>query len=1030
MKPNHEIVLLSLKNWLDSLIISTCVELEENKDYFYLDTDDKNNMDSLEHLKERLNSSVNNSFYNQDFPQIIENVTRFIKPAGIVSASAASPSKCLKAAVLAVRLGYIFLPLDKEGKYFDGIIDRFSAEELCSLPVIYLGKEEDLAQYSNIKIIEKPLYLTDDKAIFSYMKKIGLPVDYLVLVNSYDLFKEAEPVSCLGDMWVKGTCLLSPLLASYRNIFLYDVNSQTPKSEEIENDINMFLKETGFKPKYFAIMASPGAIPFIYSDIKTIGSEAEELTRDIHLQLNNDLFFDVAEGRLFQSTIAGLSLQILSSKYYHLISNIQKQKNILIATTPYVETGIIFNSDDALIEAYLKPLLEETGNKVTVLAQKDTSFHNVANYLKEADFFLYTGHGGPETLNTHERYLTRVDLKILPPLIAYASACSTLNSRPYWLSVNDGHDWEAIAIKPENVIGLSMVEKGAVCFVGGATSEDLQYTTSVYSVFMEALLLNGMSVGEALNETRNIVSLYSLTLNQKAIEEYRIYKDGTANFIHQQILLGDPALVPYPKVSETDNILTSINDKVTEQEIDININPFSWKSTKAVINHTGPSRKYYGCNSIEVITPVARNLIPWGDFYKVAPCSDEVSDLAIMSNFLRVEVNIPSGMAPLYLELVHAEANGECAICRTKHELKKTALEYYSCFKIPYLMLPPVELNMKNGWPFLTEISDKSQKLHFLVPLLVIDDHTKMLVKAEKLKFKLKLAKGKELNGIIKSTASENNYFLVKALSSEDNFPYSLALGLVKKSEEFKLYCAKDTEKITVEDQYPLYDLLEKYSPFKHEYWNIDFGGKNEIYLQNTKLANINGSIIDVEDATPIAGALIRIWRGKLDPNGYELIEGYVGESYSNDTGKFTFPLKPGNYLISIAAKKENRLYKSKQFEVIIEDLCDKFMLFPLDAAVVIKGKILFKGNPPPYVSVKIRKFPKKEAVETLNTAPVRKDGSYGCVVGFQDRFSIDIELEGWKAIEDNNNNRGYKLLPGEQLIKNYTVFPCREGAS
>jgi hypothetical protein len=39
-----------------------------------------------------------------------------------------------------------------------------------------------------------------------------------------------------------------------------------------------------------------------------IAPSGEEPVRDIHLQLNHDIFFDVAEGRLFQSNPGGLSL--------------------------------------------------------------------------------------------------------------------------------------------------------------------------------------------------------------------------------------------------------------------------------------------------------------------------------------------------------------------------------------------------------------------------------------------------------------------------------------------------------------------------------------------------------------------------------------------------------------------------------------------------------------------------------------------------------------------------------------------------
>jgi len=543
-------------------------------------------------------------------------------------------------------------------------------------------------------------------------------------------------------------------------------------------------------------------------------------------------------------------------------------------------------------------------------------------------------------------------------------------------------------------------------------------------MFMEALLLKGMGVGEAVNETRNFVSLYSSMLNQKAPDLYRLYKEGTANFIHQQILLGDPALVPHPKVTHTKTILKSVNNKDTDQVIEINIPLSSWKRARAIVNEKDLIRKYYKSRSIEVITPVAENLVPWGDFYQLAPDTDGISDVAIMSNYLHVKMDLPREKAPLSLTLIDVEAGAECAICGKTLDLQKKAIEYFSNFKIPYLMLSPMRINMKSGWHFSTEILREGYRLHFLIPLLVIDDHTRMLLRAQKLIFQLKLTEGREYKGIVKSTPSSNKSFLVRAGLLEGNLPYSLAEAVIKQGEEFLLFCAKEAAQLTIEEQFPLYDLLEGYVPFKKELWKAASEDRIEVDLQEAKYAVVRGTVVDSKNALPLSGALIRAWRGKLDPNGYELIEGFIGEWISGEDGSFRLILSPGEYLVSVAVIKEGLLYKSKQFELSIQDIDEKFMVFPLDVAAIIKGKVTVKGRIPPYLTVKIKRFFENKNGETLASSPVRKNGSYECVISFQDRFSISIEKEGWSTIDDDNSNVGYKLKPNQELIKDFTIFP------
>ena len=410
--------------------------------------------------------------------------------------------RCIKGAVLAVRLGYLFIPCGGAESYPDVCRELFTASDLdFDLPLIWLGPAERPVELSAEAKFKDAISLPDDLALAEYMLKQGLEIDYLLVYNSADLDKESGNPRFPGEAWVKGLSLLAPLCASYRRAFPHDAAAVKPEPVAIERRLNRFVTGAGLRPNYMALLASPGAIPLIYEPRRTIGSTTEELARDIHLRLNDDIFFDTAEGRLFQSSPGGLSTQILSTKYFHRLPGAQKEtKEVLVAASPEVDYKIIFNSDDPLLESQFSPLLEKCGHNVTVLGSKEAAAVRIAAALEQSDFFLYAGHGTTEALKTYGRFLTRRELTPLPPLVAYASACTTVGMDPYWTSASDGLDWEAIRVPYRDQFGLAMVEKGAVCYVGGSTSEDLQFATSIYPLFFEALLVKGLSVGEALRD--------------------------------------------------------------------------------------------------------------------------------------------------------------------------------------------------------------------------------------------------------------------------------------------------------------------------------------------------------------------------------------------------------------------------------------------------------------------------------------------------------------------------------------------------
>jgi len=60
----------------------------------------------------------------------------------------------------------------------------------------------------------------------------------------------------------------------------------------------------------------------------------------------------------------------------------------------------------------------------------------------------------------------------------------------------------------------AFIDRGALAFVGGLTVEDVLLNTPMYVAFLQALVLKGQSVGEALRAARNQSLIHVALLNQ------------------------------------------------------------------------------------------------------------------------------------------------------------------------------------------------------------------------------------------------------------------------------------------------------------------------------------------------------------------------------------------------------------------------------------------------------------------------------------------------------------------------------------
>ena len=97
----------------------------------------------------------------------------------------------------------------------------------------------------------------------------------------------------------------------------------------------------------------------------------------------------------------------------------------------------------------------------------------------------------------------------------------------------------------------------------------------------------------------------------------------------------------------------------------------------------------------------------------------------------------------------------------------------------------------------------------------------------------------------------------------------------------FKIKCAAAADALKVDEQFPLYEILEPYRTFQKELRPLSMPEPVHPELKETEPGMVFGKVLDAATAAPLPGALVRVWRGVPDPSGDLMIEGFAGEAYT-----------------------------------------------------------------------------------------------------------------------------------------------------
>lgn len=965
---------------------------------------------------------------------------------GVVLFPAHSPSWALKAAALAVRLGYLAWPLEEAA--------GFAYAAPSGIPVLVLGEAPgavaDALQGREFR------HLPGDRAVAAYLQEQGMAVSYVVLVNSADLEPPAYTGPGMATAWTQGLSLLAPLLSSYREALVIDARTPRADAREIERTLNQKVADSGLHPEYLAILASPGAIPFIYEPQMSFGG-GEDHTRDIHLRLDSDIYFDCAEGRLFGRTAGKVSLQLLSTKHHAALDGGYKE-TALIFNRPHVEGGITFAIDEAVGRTQLKPVFKAAGLDVVELYDKDCQPERIASHLRTAGLAMYGGHGSPESLSTHQAPLYAEFLPTwMPPGVVYACACSTMYPRPARYSNDGGYSFEEEAIPFAEQIGPAFVDRGALAFVGGLTVEDVLLNTAMYVVFAQALVLKGLSVGQAVRAARNHSLTHLALLSQTAPGVYSDSRNGLANTIQQQVVLGDPAFTPYQGTAAI-RLPLSLTSQADSVELTVRI-PEANLLRETVAVEKGPENKeFHRSKFLDAWVPVGEDIVIWGENYTVArDCSDQ-SKKGLMGAYIHLTADLPAGRAPVSLSLEAVEATPqECLLCGATHPVED-GLEQFRTYVIPFQGgSAPVKHDQTKGWAFTVEERAGGLRIHWFMPTLVIDDASRQATVLRGARFRLEHALGVRAEGRLEVARGQGGVGAPGAMEGTrgllpDDLLVSFGRPLPVENKEGEDRPANGNEKkpklatvaqtlagpggrwscwlpagaelhVKVDIPLPVYRHAgEAVLSFKPDVIGPLATGSGPVGLElkSAEIGTLKGVVVDAFTGRPLAGARVRLWRGKPGPKS-PITEGYVGETRADTQGRFEYAVSAGSYLVQSAHRTDLRYCAGKGSAVVHKNR-ESSVLVTMEPGALLTGRLTFEGAyTPKHASVKLMEHGNPDG-KSIGGGRTRRDGRFEILVSTAKPFDIKIHPEGFEKCLDDNGGEGYHLSPGEALERSYTV--------
>ncbi len=977
----------------------------------------------------------------QNLPVSLNQVLAYLvedhlpQAAGAVLFPAHSPSWAIKAAALAARLGYLIWPVEEALGMALGGPPRMDILVVGEAP----GNLTDTLQG------RQWTHLAGDRAVATYLQQRGVPVDYLVVVNSADLTPPQYHEEGLAGYWTPSLSLLAPAIASYRSALVIDARTPRPDARQIEAIVNLKVRDVELTPRYMAVLASPGAVPFVFEPQVEFRSTPEEYTRDIHLRLNGDGFMDCAEGRIFARQTGRAALQILSTKHYESLQGEWKHR-ALVAARPHVHTGVTFAIDEAVGKTQVTPVLTDGGFQVTELYGLDCTPTQIAPELARTGLFFYGGHGYPLGLSTHGRPLTAELLPDLPPLVAYACACSTVWPKPFLVSEDGGLNYQPESVPPEEVIGPALIEKGALAFVGGLTSEDVLLNTPMYTVFLQKLVLEGETLGNSLRAARNYALLLGQIISQQDPAEFRRARPNLAETVGQQLLLGDPAFAPCRGAAGRSLVPTVVAEGAEALTVQAVLPDAAWRRETVPIDTDPWSKEYHRATQFDLWLPVAGNVVNYGECYPVAPDAEDVSVKGIAGGHLHLWVDLPPGKVPEQILLTDAElTDAECLLCGHGQPGPADPVKALTAFRQHFSgEQPMLKYDYTRGWAFaLEEMVGGTQRAHWLLPTLMVDEPARRSWRVRRATFKVGLTDAVRVEGRLELPGPgklPEGIFLTfgrplppdaDAKPGDEPRLRPLSQVMAWADGRFQAWLPAGGDLcVKVGRPFPAYDQCYQ-APASYQPWTftgLEAGdGPLFVRLAPPKTGTLVGTVMDALTGRPLEKALVRVWTGGEGGKHGPFKTGYVLQLVADHNGRFKQELPFGEYVVAAQTSGEYHFFADTRTVTVYAGYPSAVVL-GLAPAAELRGRVRFGGDYRPKVA-RVRVVPLKgKEHKALSSGLVRRDGTFHALVPTNQPWALVVHTEGFKKLRDDNNGQGYRLSPGEQMLKELVLEPDPEG--
>ncbi|NPV61353.1 MAG: hypothetical protein HPY61_01765 [Methanotrichaceae archaeon] len=380
--------------------------------------------------------------------------------------------------------------------------------------------------------------------------------NYTIVVESG---LEAVNITAFPHTKVPRLSLVSAPAASARKALLIDVakNPQEVDSPVEEESLSRRVEDLKIYPEYLLVVADPGSLPFIPTGLKQEdmlnGFFIEyELYRDYQLQMDDDNYTEVAQGRLMGLSVYDASQLLARTLAYDRLTGSWKDNALVISSPPlsYPQSPTASS-----ISGYLK----DAGLNVKELRNEVASYQQVTSQMNNGQNIVHFDHHGAEfAWQLSDWSMTDIILDdsavkelTLSPQTTTAQACLTSNLRGYTLNVSGTKMY--IPLRLEDSIALSFIRAGAVNYVGSNAFSWIFISEDYFKRFYQALVFENATIGESLAKSDNLFRMKVEGAGN--VKDISIYDDflpiwdvSISEMLNQtagmNVILGDPSFRP------------------------------------------------------------------------------------------------------------------------------------------------------------------------------------------------------------------------------------------------------------------------------------------------------------------------------------------------------------------------------------------------------------------------------------------------------------------------------------------------------